>query len=108
MSLTIVLSGPKAAEPQARTALAAARFDVQPQTHDHGLAANDKGRQAITFITAHGENIDKAADAVRQLGWTLRMHYATPEPAVPNAEQRLADELAELRRELAELKAKVG
>lgn len=108
MTLTIILSGPKSAATQARNALAAAGLDVQQTEHDHGLPATATGkdiRQAQAFITVHGDDIDKAHETVAPLGWRLRMHFETTEPAPPSVEQLLADRLAALEAELAKLKA---
>lgn len=109
MSLTIILSGPKFSESQARNALAAEAFDVQPPSpFAHGLPEMADGAAAVepqSFITATGDDINRANKAVEALGWRLRMHYDTPVPAKPSAEQALADELASLRREVEELKA---
>jgi hypothetical protein len=104
LSLTIILSGPKSSVNQARTALAAARFDVQPGDHDHGLTPTITGeeiREVQAFIEAHGEDINKAHTAVEPLGWTLRMHYDTPEPTQVD---KLTATLAEMRAELDALK----
>ena len=100
MSLTIVLSGPKTAESQARTALAAAGYNMHATSHDHGLpdtATGKKIRQAVSFITVDGEDVDGPPAAVASLGYVLRMHHDTPEPSGPTVEERLVQELAEMR-----------
>lgn len=108
MSLTIILSGPKSSASQARNALVASGLDVQGTEHDHGLPATASGktlRQAQAFITVHGDDINAAADAAASLGWVLRMHFETPEPGPPSMEQQLADRLASLESDIADLKA---
>jgi hypothetical protein len=104
MSLTITLSGPRTSEQQARNALVAEQFDMSPPDHDYGLPAVSD-QQAEAFITVIGDDVDKAWDAVRALGWQLRIHHETPEPARPGPEQQLADTFAEYGRRLAALEA---
>jgi len=109
--LTIILSGPKSSEQQARTALASAGHAVQATAHDHGLAETVTGkkiRQAVAFLTVEGEDIDAVAATVQPLGYALRMHHKTPEPQPPSVEAQLASTIADMQREIAELKAKVG
>lgn len=111
MSLTIVLSGPKVSTSQACTALVAAGINVQATERDHGLppcADGEDIREAQSFITAEGDDIDRAHQVVSSLGWGLRMHYPTPEPVPPSAEAVLAQELAELKAEVAALKARMA
>ena len=108
--LTIVLSGPKVGEQQARNALVAARFDVHDRGHDYGLPPLSD-QQAEAFLVCEGEDVDKATEAVRGLGWTLRMHLdAQPNPADPVfvAPPDPFVELASLRAELEALKARVS
>ena len=107
MSLTVVLSGPKASLTQARNALAASGHAVQDTAHHHGLPQTVTGediREAQAFITVHGDDINAPAETVRSLGWVLRMHHETPGPVPPSPEQQLANRLAALEAELAELK----
>lgn len=111
MSMTIVLSGPKTVEQQARTALASAGYTVHPAGRDHGLPATPTGkkiRQAASFLTVDGDDIDHIAESVASLGYVLRMHHDTPETPEPSAEDRIAATLADMRREIAELKAQVS
>jgi hypothetical protein len=111
MTLTIVLSGPKAAEQQARTALAAAGFTVEPGGHDHGLperASGKKVRQAVSFLTVRAEDVDAVASCAASLKYVLRLHHETPEEPEPSLEHRLIEELAALRAEVNELKARAA
>jgi hypothetical protein len=69
--------------------------------------------QAESFLTVTGDHPDAAVDAVRSLGYVLRMHFETPEPQPPvGIEQHQANELATQAAELvsmrAELKARVA
>jgi hypothetical protein len=111
VSLTIVLSGPKSAEQQARTALASAGYRVDPKSHDHGLPEHPiegrKVRQAVAFLTVQGEDINAVADAVASLKYVLRQHYHTPEPVEPDPMERLLREVTSLRSEVDELKVRV-
>lgn len=112
MSLTIVLSGPKAVEQQARRTLAALGFAVEPAApgHGHGLPENEHGDQEQephSFIHVLGDDVDRAHQAVQAIGWRLRMHYETPEPAPPSWEEVLARDVADLKRELRELKERL-
>jgi hypothetical protein len=109
--LTIILSGPKTVEQQARTALASAGYSVHPTSHDHGLPSTPTGkkvRQAVSFLTVEAEDVDAVAATVAPLSYVLRMHHDTPEPPVPSAEERIAATLAGMQREITELKAQVG
>lgn len=111
MTYAITLSGPKVAEQQARTALAAAGYAPHPNGHDHGLPATVTGkkvRQAVAWITVETDDVNGPPAAVGSLGYVLRMHHETqPEPE-PSAESQLAATLADMQREIAELKAKVA
>lgn len=104
--LTIVLSGPGATRPQARTALAAHGFHVQDTHHNHGLDAPEG--EAHQFITLEGDDIDIAHRCVEPLGWRLRSHWHTPPPREPTREDSLERELVEMRERLAALETKVG
>lgn len=70
--MTIVLSGPASFITQAKSALRAARFDVQDTEHDWGLNGTPEGHAYVTVI---GDDIDKAWAAVDPLGWRLRSHW---------------------------------
>lgn len=111
--LTIVLSGPRSSETQARNALVAAGYDVQDTVHDHGLPEDPvdpehrpKGyktpRQAVAFLTVHGEDIDGPVEAVRGLHYQLRLHH--PGIAVPLK----PDPAVELLTRVAALEAEVN
>lgn len=110
MSLTIVLSGPKTAESQARTALASAGFCVHGRARDYGLPDHAHGhkRQTVAFISCEGDDLDRAVKVAKTLGYALRLHHGTvPEPE-PSPMETIAATLAEMQREIAALKAKVG
>jgi len=112
MPLTIVLSGPKASVNQARTSLASAGVgDVMSVDHDHGLpplASGEEIREAQGFITLLGEDIDAASRAVAGLGWRLRLHFPTPEPPPPNEMDLLREDVANLKAQMADLKARLA
>ena len=112
MSLTIVLSGPKVAEQQVRNALTAAGFGVQAHDHDYGLppihVEKKRAREAHSFVTVEGNDVDKATETVGSLGWRLRMHHETPEPKPPSTEQLLLAKLAELELKVADLTTMVA
>lgn len=107
MSLLIILSGPKTNEQQARTALAVAGFIVRPDQHAHGLPDRKDGkvgkrtRQAVSFITVEGDEPTEAREAVKGLGYELRLHREMG----PSPEPSLADVLAQMRAEIDELKS---
>lgn len=106
-----MVSGPKANASQAATALAAAGLTLESTTQEHGLTSLANGediREAQAFITVSGEDVNAARQAVEPLGWCLRLHYPTPEPAAPGPDEQMAAELAALKAEIAILKAKVG
>lgn len=112
-SLTIVLSGPKSSEPQARTALASQGFEVQRTVDNHGLPDAPTGEppaQPVAFITvtAEDEQLDAVASCAQTLGYQLRMHHDTPPPHEPSEAEQLAATLADMRREIDELKARVA
>jgi hypothetical protein len=106
MSLTIVVSGPKSSEPQVRTALASAGFEVQQTVHDHGFPPG-KGKTPAAFVTvlADDDQLDAVAACAQTLSYVLRMHHPTAESAPPD---ELAATLAAMRREIAELREKVS
>jgi hypothetical protein len=110
---TYVLSGPKAAESQVRTALAAAGFEVQRTIDDHGLpdAQIEEGRDAappqpVAFVTvtASDDQLDAVAATASTLSYVLRMHHETPEPAPPSGEQAVAEKLADLQAQIDALR----
>lgn len=72
MGLTIVLSGSAPSRAQAAAALRQAGFSVDASDESHGFQV-DSGQ---SFITAHGESLDAAADAVRPLQWAVRSYWA--------------------------------
>ena len=110
--LTIYLSGPKAAESQARTALGSRGFKVLDTVRDHGLppfaTEGEATSEPQSFIQCEGDDINAANDAVSPLGWRLRMHHNPPQVLPPDPDQETAATLAEMRRELDELKAKAA
>lgn len=107
VTYTIVLSGPKAAEPQARTALASAGFPAAPTVHDHGLHAEDD-QQAITFLTCAADDIDGPSSAIASLGYRLRQHYETPPDPEPSPLEQIAATMAEMQAQIAELKKTIS
>jgi hypothetical protein len=111
VTYTIVLSGPKTAESQARTALASAGYTPHPTSHDHGLPSTVTGkkvRQAVSFLSVSADDVDGPPAAVASLGYVLRLHHEESPPPEPSVESQLAATLADMQREIAELKAKVG
>lgn len=107
MRLTIVVSGPKSSEPQVRTALASAGFEVQKTVHDHGFPPS-KRKQPVAFVTvtAEEDQLDAVVACASTLGYRLRLHHETPPEPEPSAEMRIAATLADMRREIDELKAR--
>ena len=69
--LTILLTGPKSSQPQARTALAGGGFELNSKPHDYGLEL-EKG---TGVISVEGSDIDAAHDCVSPLGWRLTLHH---------------------------------
>jgi vacuolar-type H+-ATPase subunit I/STV1 len=109
MSLTIVVSGAKSSEPQVRTALASQGFTVQKTVHDHGFPPDPDGNpEAFVTVVAEEEQLDAVAACAASLSYRLRLHHETPEPSPPSAQEQLAATLADMRREIDELRAKVG
>lgn len=115
--LTIVVSGPKSSEPQVRTALASQGFQVQPHVYDHGLPevltqeahlAGEEPPQPVAFVTvlADEDQLDAVAACAQTLSYVLRLHHETPPEPKPSEAQVLAATLADMRREINELKAK--
>lgn len=111
MSLTILLSGPRSSESQARTALAARGFAVHGTDHDYGLSPHPAGEEIVepqAFVTVDGDDVNLALGTVSPLGWHLRLHHeSVPEPQ-PNPIVALTATLAEMRAEIAALKARIG
>lgn len=105
MSLTIVVSGPKSSEPQVRTALASQGFEVQPTVDDHGFPP--EAGQLVAFVTvlADEDHLDAVAACAQTLGYRLRLHHETPPEPEPDP---IAATLADMRREIDELKARVA
>ena len=85
--LIIVLSGPRAMESQARTALAGVGFAVLRDPPSYGLpdfAHEDlESNEPQGFVAVEGDDIDLAHETVASLGWRLRMHHEKPEPTLP-------------------------
>jgi hypothetical protein len=117
--MTIVLSGPRSSETQARNALVAAGHDVQESVHDHGLPEDPidsehrpKGykvpRQAVAFLTVHGEDVDAVVDSVQGLHYRLRMHHPIPEPAPPDPTVELTRRMDAMQAEINSLRAERG
>lgn len=109
MSLTVVVSGPKSSEPQVRTALASQGFTIQKTVHDHGFPPDESG-QPVAFVTciADDDQLDAVVACAQTLGYRLRLHHDTPEPPPPSTAMQLAATLADMQREISELKARVG
>lgn len=106
--LTIVLSGPKSSRPAVERALAGNGFELRGDLDEqwHGLANSSDGKKPkapVGFVTVDGDDIDLSHQLVESLGWRLRHHMFKPDPVEP-----VPDPLDELRREIAELKAKVN
>lgn len=109
MILTIVLSGPRASEQQARTALASAGFTVDPDGHDHGLSKHPQGkkpRHAVAFLTVEHDDVDAVAECARPLNYMLRMHHEKPPTPELGFEQRLMEELQSITARLDALEAR--
>jgi hypothetical protein len=107
MSYTITLSGPAHSEQQARNALAAAQFDVHADSHDYGLPPHTDG-QAESFVNVEGDDVDRAWDAVRSLGWRLRLHHLTAPVAPPSPERLLAEKFAEYERRFVDIESRLA
>ena len=109
---TVVLSGPKSSDQQARTALAGAGYNVDSRDHDHGLTELADGTssdgQAVAFVTVTADHPDGPAAVVQPLGWVLRMHHPTPEPELVSDASGLLARLDEMQREINALKGQVG
>lgn len=117
--LTIVLSGPRSSETQARNALVAAGHNVLDTVHDHGLPEDPidpehrpKGyktpRQAVAFITVHSEDLDGVVESVRGLHYQLRMHHPVLEPPPPDPTVELVRRMDAMQAELDAFKAERG
>ena len=116
--LTIVLSGPKAAESQARTALAAAGFVVNPDSDDHGLPADPVDpdhrpkrykapRQAIAFLTCEAED-GRICPRGRRVARVRAAYAASDPPPEPSFEERLFTELADVKSRLGLLEGQMA
>lgn len=104
MSLTIVLSGPKSSQSQARNALASAGITVHATVHDHGLEDLSHPGQPDAYLTVEHSDINQAHQTVEPLGWRLRAHWHTPEPKPPR--QDLMATIEAMQRRLNALEAK--
>jgi hypothetical protein len=105
----IVVSGPKSSESQVRTALASQGFQVLKTVHDHRFPPDESGQpEAFVTVLADEDQLDAVAACAQTLGYRLRLHHETPEPAPPSAAMQLAATLADMQREIDELKAKVA
>lgn len=109
MSLTAAVSGPKSSESQVRTALASQGFQVLKTDHDHRFPP-DESEQPVAFVTciAETEQLDQVVACAQTLGYRLRLHHNTLEPQPPSPGVQLAATLADMRREIDELKARVA
>jgi hypothetical protein len=113
VSLTVVVSGPKSSEPQVRTALASAGFEVQKTVHDHGFPPVEG--PPVAFVTVlvdedpsvPGTTLDAVAATANTLGYVLRLHHETPPEPEPSAEMQIAATFADMRREIDDLKARL-
>jgi vacuolar-type H+-ATPase subunit I/STV1 len=107
--ITVVVSGAKSSEPQVRTALASAGFQVLKTVHDHGFPPEETG-EPIAFVTvlAEEEQLDAVAKCAASLSYRLRLHHETPPEPTPSAEMQIAATLADMRREIDELKDRVA
>lgn len=105
----VTVSGPKSSSAQAKTALG--RFDFLHYL-DLGLpeyaSETTKKKQPQGFLTVQATDVDEVVKAVAPLGWALRMHGPPPESLPGNREHALLATLADMRREIDELKAKVN
>ncbi len=99
----IVVSGPKSSEPQVRTALASQGYTVLKTVHDHRFPPDESGQpEAFVTVLADEDQLDAVAACAQTLGYRLRLHHDTPEA------MQLASTLADMRREIDELKARVA
>ena len=93
MTLTILVSGPKATVAQARNVLGVAGFRVLDTDRDHGYPATVTGkkiREAQAFVTVEGDDVDRAHEVVTPLHWRLRAHWETPPIPEPSLESKFA------------------
>lgn len=109
MGLTIVLSGTSGTRTQAVAALKQAGFSVEDNEHSHGFERDGD----LTFITAHGSNLDAAQGAVSGLNWTLRSHWQETGswqkvPSLGSAGPDPLEELAKLKAQLRSQNINVG
>ena len=131
---TIALSGPAKTLAKAEVALETARIPVLPVggpcpcgghdgkgCHHVNHLGGPAGHHALmdwgskfpgdtdAWLTVEHDDIDEAVAAVAKAkGWRLRVHYPTPDAPKQTGEQVLTATLAEMRAEIAELKAKVA
>jgi hypothetical protein len=107
VSLTVVVSGPKSSEPQVRTALASAGFEVQKTVDDHGFPPESGPPVAFVTALADEDQLDAVAACAQTLGYALRLHHDTPPEPEPSEAQILAATLADMQREIAELRERL-
>lgn len=103
MTFTIIVSGPLARSTQAQAALEKAGLTVTSTENTHGLPALHDRDERQQTVTATGEDVDVAADAVQPFGWVLRMHHHTPPAPDTGPDPRLAG----LQAQIDELKARL-
>lgn len=106
----ITIGGPARTRAKAEVALECARVELLPPGH-HGAIdwsrrlPQERGRELLTVL--HGD-VDEVANAVRDARWTLVAHHPLPPEPEPTPEQRLHATIAEMRAEIAALKARIG
>ena len=78
MPFTVVLSGPQGTLQTVHRSLESAGFRLvldaggQPTLHNHGLVPDEPGHQ---FVTAEGDDINRAHAVVAQHEWRLRAYW---------------------------------
>jgi hypothetical protein len=106
--MIVVLSGPKAAETQARNALVSAGHKIASTKHDHGLTPTVTGKkvkQAVAFLTVEDTaDMDAVTASVKSLKYVLRQHYEPKPPSAPSAQDELLAEIRSLRTDVETLK----
>jgi hypothetical protein len=118
--LIACLSGPERTRANVEVALEDARIPQLPDDH-HGmmdwnrklpqLPSGEEPKEPHGFVTVHvadAEGLNKAVSACEPHSWVLRVHYPEPDRPEPSPEQRIAATLADMQREIAELKARVA
>lgn len=106
MSWTITISGPRDDLARVELALEDAGVPILPEDHhEHSWGAKVPVEDGEMVLTVDHPSVADVARLAESVGWRLRTHH--PALGAPQPDP-LAATLADMRREIAELKARVA